>query len=125
MHMASTILSKRKFPKSFTISLKYRLGYISNFLTFRTLILKREHRASSFLNCCCCHCCGKRLQNLSIVLCLRIGNSLLLLDSPFETRCSIVGFRLDITAQLSVSFSLAHVRSCQFISAHVGSGSSV
>ena len=30
---------------------------------------KREHRASSFLNCCCCcHCCccGKRLENLSI-----------------------------------------------------------
>ena len=36
-------------------------------------IFKREHRASSFLNCChcchccCCHCCcGKRLEHLSI-----------------------------------------------------------
>ena len=31
-------------------------------------IFKREHRASSFLNCCChcCHCCRKRLENLSI-----------------------------------------------------------
>ena len=66
-------------PKSSEMEKYKKLFYHSSFLITLTTrpVFKREHRASSFLNCChCCHCCccGKRLENLSI--CRRTFNFL-------------------------------------------------